>query len=91
MISTSRARDASSRAREALGAVLADLTTKNLRVPEARAPAGGIPLVPAAPAVSISAAPVPPPAPAPGTSHKHPSSAVAVDAQTRRPGGTNFP
>ena len=88
-----------SRAREALRAVKANFAMKNRWLPEAGAPAGGLSLAPAAPAVGLPAAPAPLPAlgygPArptllPGTSHQYPPSEVAVDARTRRPGDTDF-
>ena len=98
-LSTSRTREATSRAKEALRAAQADFATKNRRLPEAEAPAGGLPLVPAALAVGLPAAPVPLPAlghsPArstllSGTSHQDPPSEVAADSRTRRPGDTDF-
>ena len=74
----------------------ADFATRNRRLPEAGDPAGGLPLVPAAPAVGLSS-----PLPAlghghaqhtllPRTSHQHPLSEVVVDARARRPGDTDL-
>ena len=86
VLSASPAREPSSRAREDWRAARVNSATKALCVAEAGVPAGRLPL--AATATTIT--PVPTPVPGPGTSDQHPSSAIAVDSRSRRPGDLDF-